>query len=92
MPKPSDYLRKGWCQRHSAVDEQGYDTPATSPTATKWCVYGAIEAAYPHDMEKSMTLVQTLYIHMGTHLVARWNDEPGRTQKEAIALLEAIGE
>lgn len=88
--KPSQYIKKGWCQGVNAKDSYGYFCEPTSPCAIKWCLIGAIQAAYPQDTRKRMEIHSKLESH--SPIIAHWNDAPNRTQAEVISLLEQIGE
>ena len=92
MPKPSDYIQRGWCQHASAVDRSGGFCMPNSPTATRWCLIGALIATYP-ERNQHREHVTTKLMHKLGHLqFARWNDDPKRTQAEVVAVLRAIGE
>lgn len=91
--KPSEYIRKGWCQRMAAMDSNGLPCAPTSRIACKWCVIGAIDAAYSGDNRRFTIITEKLYPIVGAAQgIGGWNDEPTRTQADAIALLESIGE
>jgi hypothetical protein len=92
MLKPSDYVRKGWCQRYLAVDDDGMYVSPTGRDACKWCLYGSIAAAYPEDFLTRVEVVDKVTKGIGTGSLANWNDEPGRTQAQVINLLESIGQ
>ena len=88
--KPSDYVRKGWCQGTMARDAQGKYCPEYSSDAIPWCVYGAVYVTYSEDQlrrERILDMLQSFHIRLSS-----WNDDPKRTQAEVIALLESIGE
>lgn len=89
--KPSEYIRKGWCQRLYAVDE--YEAPChpTSSLACAWCLEGAIQAAYPYEEGKRIGITKQLSMRVGPGIVL-WNDDPSRKQQQVIELLESIGE
>lgn len=89
--KPSDYVKRGWCRGASAKDALGIVVDPTSSHAIQWCTYGAICAAYPEDPEKRSGVVSRLSEKV-TGMIPEWNDAPGRTQRQVVALLESIGE
>jgi len=91
MPKPSYYIKRGWCQGTLARDTQGEACLETSPDAIAWCTYGAIYAAYPNEPQHRESLLDKLQVLFHIPL-AKWNDDPKRTQAEVIALLQSIGE
>jgi len=84
--KPSDYIRKGWCQGHNLEIRDGVQ---------HCCIYGAIELAYPGKelgkIEYRASIARKVLDKTGL-LVSEFNDTPGRTQQEVIDLLESIGE
>jgi len=84
--KPSDYIRRGWCQGAIAEDASGQwlVTPA-SLYAVKWCIIGALRVCNT-TQEDLIRVGEYLGDHPG-----KWNDTPGRTQEEVIAALEAVG-
>jgi hypothetical protein len=87
--KPSDYIRKGWCQRAFARDARGNRTSPGSQFAVAWCAAGALMAN--GEMGRSYTEARFFdEASLGMPLAA-WNDAPGRTQGEVIALLEKHG-
>ena len=90
--KPSDYIRKGWCQRHFALDDHKNPCNSGSRLACAWCLQGAINAAYPYDEPTRERIMARLQVAIGRFWLLAWNDEPTRTQQEVIQLLESIGE
>ena len=94
MAKPSDYIRKGWCKNTNALDDNGYSCEPTAPYAVKWCLAGAVCAAYKDDTPKREHAFDKVLAAIAPQslFVAYWNDQPKRTKEEVIALLESIGE
>jgi hypothetical protein len=90
--KPSDYIRRGWCQNASAQDDQGRLCDATSSLAQQWCLVGSVRAAYPEDAVRRNKVFDKLFCQAKTYGLSSWNDNPDRTQQEVLAVLEAIGE
>lgn len=83
--KPSDYIKKGWCQGQYAKDAKGYPVPCYTAAAVSWCIDGAFMAA---------GLGMPGYISLSIpqpYTIGSWNDAPGRTQAEVIAMLEKHG-
>jgi hypothetical protein len=93
MPKkPSDYIKKGWCQRTTA---RGSDLEPTLPqlaTAVQWCIVGAIYAAYANHRKSKDKAFDRVGKAIDTMALATWNDNPRRTQQEVIDLLLSVGE
>lgn len=95
--KPSDYVRRGWCQGASAMNGEGLFTLPTNSTATSWCLVGAIYAAYPDSDGRRQVVFDKLRTHRGHPLenmkeMVEWNDDRSRDQWEVAELLESIGE
>jgi hypothetical protein len=89
----------GWCQRASARDRRGAEVPAWSEEARCWSLLGALLASWHrHDADSRRADVvahladaealggatQILGEAVGTTSLARWNDEPLRTQADVI--------
>ena len=90
--RPSEYIQRGWCQHVSAVDSGGDFCMPDSPTAARWCLIGALVAAYPERNQHREAVTTKLMRKLGHLQFARWNDTPGRTQAEVVTVLQAIGE
>lgn len=85
--KPSDYIRKGWCQNSSALTEHGVAVDENDPLACKWCLYGAFKASGNGSVDGDAW--RKLRDRIGPPIA--WNDESSRTQAEVIAALESVG-
>lgn len=100
--RPSEYIQKGWCQFGSALDTDGYPCHPSDKTANRWCLSGAILAAYPENPEKRGEVIKKLFStelfkspnrrHTPVYTLSVWNDQPDRTEGEVMALLHSIGE
>lgn len=89
--KPSDYIRKGWCQHVLAKDSSDHTVEPYNPDAVMWCLAGAIIAAYPESaLRREAIYAQNEGLVRGD--IVDWNDSPGRNQADVIQLLESIGE
>lgn len=93
MPRMKDLLiaaraklAQGWCQGSYAVDDHGDATLVSGPGACAWCAEGAILAVTSADGPYH-TLHRLVEKHADSHL-AHWNDHPGRTQAEVLALFD----
>ena len=40
-----EYVRRGWCQTHNALDDHDWEVSAEDETACKWCLHGALNVA-----------------------------------------------
>ena len=92
MRKPSQYIAKGWCQGMSAQEVSGESCNANDSNAMSWCLIGSLQAAYPTRDEAFEKVVNKLVKKLDTIALAKWNDDPKRTQAEVIELLQSIGE
>ena len=98
--RPSDYLKKGWCQHAYARAESGCALPADDKGAVVWCVRGALFRAYEDDtisLNEHRDLVHALREPMRKRkeffMLSEWNDDPRTTQEQVIErMLEAEAE
>ncbi len=85
-----DLLEKGWTQEASARDADGEPLLSTDTRACSFCILGAVwRAVAGHDNPMESRLVYALRNAIGedAKLVA-YNDTPGRTQDEILALVD----
>lgn len=80
---PSEYLRRGWCQRNLATDAKGLGTAPWDAAAVAWCVVGAYGGARPLVWGTALAQITD------EPSSALWNDAQGRTQAEVIGVAEA---
>jgi hypothetical protein len=90
-------LAQGWTQGALARDAVGQEVEPDSPDAVCWCLIGAMQRGagptYPNYAALRDTLRQDLGIRrefeaLGEEVtLTRWNDTPGRTQAEVVALV-----
>jgi len=78
-------IERGWCQGQQAVDGEGSGVAPHDDDAVAWCLVGSTAA------ERSAVLSwaadDVLHRVLGRPLVC-WNDEPGRTQADVLALFD----
>lgn len=83
-----------WTQHVLARSALGFRVPPNSPTATCWCLRGALSSVSrpgPNRSQGELEIRAVLVLAklLGGHLhVWHWNDAPGRTQAEVLALLD----
>lgn len=81
-------IAQGWCQGASARDGYGNNVDPDAPTATCWCLFGAIISTN----KVLYTNVYKVYDQMsaveGCEVGPQWNDVTGRTQAEVVAMLD----
>lgn len=90
--KPSELLKQsGWCQHSFARDSGGVGCHEASPIAVAYCIVGAILKIYNNYPDKQTSIFNKVeqIIRMNISL---WNDAPGRTKQDVVALLESIDE
>ena len=76
-------VREGWTQNKLAVDRYGYAALPHRPNACRWCASGALRAVNAPWLAYRVLREQT-----PRHLVATYNDEPGRTQADILDLFD----
>lgn len=78
-------LKRGWCQRANALDLEGHPVGSCNPRARRWCLAGATvgecEDARIY-IYRALTTGEKRY-----RSVIEWNDCPGRTQEDVIAMV-----
>lgn len=84
-------IERGWTQGASARDAAGERVYlAHDPKAVCWCLVGAIQAEERKQFRASDALYNVLFDKLprkGFRNLSEWNDEPGRTRDEVLALL-----
>lgn len=87
-----ELLARGWCQRRYAVNAEGTFVSSLDPDAVAWCAIGAITRAScasdaPLSMPPAVDIIREL-IAAETMDIEHWNDAPGRTQADVLALFD----
>lgn len=86
-------IERGWCQGAFARDANGHDVLSRSPRARAWCTSGAVEFdSRPMSagaFAAHVALCAALPADWIEDGAASWNDAPGRTQAEVLALYDA---
>ena len=77
----------GWCRGVPAMDEEGEWRRATSPKAVVFCALGAVDRVTDHNPFLQND-VNRLLSDLSGHPILTWNDAPGRTKEEVIALFD----
>lgn len=80
-------IEKGWTQGALARDELGAEVWPRHPAASCWCLLGAIRRVALGDTEAEEAR-QMVFDQLGSVAIATWNDTPGRTQAEVLAVLD----
>ncbi len=83
-------LERGWCQGASARDASGNKSDPESPNAASFCVFGAMhEREGPYASDRARELIRrVLGAKLGDGAIAIYNDTPGRTKEEVLALVD----
>jgi hypothetical protein len=84
-------IAKGWTQGHYARMASGYPCHENSQRAVSWCLVGAVCRAGEIYLRQALDAVEYLREIIGDPdlpLIGNWNDAPGRTQEEVLALLD----
>lgn len=80
-----------WTQNAFGKLPNGIATGSKDPEACSWCLSGALIKCY--DIYEDSSLYQRqrdkVISKLGIHIL-RWNDTPGRTYEEVIALLKEL--
>lgn len=88
LSKAADLLEKpgAGTQGGSAFDASGNPVGYGNPAAASWCVEGAIGLAASNlcEVDRAFRAVKR---RLGIRSLYRWNDTPGRTQAEVVAVL-----
>jgi hypothetical protein len=97
LGRAQDYVRQGWCQGADATDAFGEPVEPWSAEAARWSLLGAIVAALDHPGSSTShePALPALAEAMGALAdliyepsLARWNDDPLRSQQEVLTVLE----
>lgn len=95
------YIAQGWTQHNVARDAQGDPVTVDSPRAKSWCMLGSVMLAMrntdwgeTNDWRKRVhnRLVDAMLTAdpsaTGCTSLAQYNDEPGRTVDEVLAVFD----
>lgn len=84
-------VTRGWCQGPPAIDDAGSSVLSNDPSAVAWCIWGAVadycfidDPAY----ERAVALLDKAAQRIGYLGCIAFNEAPGRTQADAIALYD----
>lgn len=76
-----------WTQNTDARNRTGWPVSADAPTAYYWCLQGAV---YSLRMRQDVRRLIFNLLEAEAELeLTRWNDDPGRTHAEVLALIDA---
>lgn len=85
------HVEQGWCQDSWALDADANRVYPDDPVAVAWCLLGAWAAVESQIGGSRADVSQYIYAALPPHAknsMTVYNDEPGRTQAEIVALLD----
>ncbi len=89
LKKVREILANGWTQEASARDAEGEPLFSTDPRACSFCILGAVWRAVGYENQMESRLVYALRNAIGEDAkLVSYNDTPGRTQDEMLALVD----
>ena len=97
LDKTKQLIQNGWCQRTSARNNRDIPVRHDDPTATQWCVLGALEKTLTEAQSESPAARYYLRKDVFRAIkkaapeindLAGWNDATGRTLSGIVNLLE----
>jgi hypothetical protein len=88
--KPSDYIKKGWCQGANAKDFNGWECGPLDDEAVSWCALGSLWAAY-NSGEDVQIVQEKICAETGWETVAAWNDSSLREKQDILDVFEKLG-
>jgi hypothetical protein len=94
---PASRLRAGWCQGALARDREGRPVFPRESAAAAWSLLGAVAASHDAGTTEWVACFARLRHALGmvpgdasARWLAEWNDDPSRTQADAVAAAEAV--
>jgi len=95
LARATQRIREGWCQQTEARDPVGRPVEPWSEQAAAWSLLGALVSALdgPDALPRVplpalADAMSALAALIDDHSLSAWNDAPGRTQMDVIAVLE----
>lgn len=84
-----EHIARGWTQGAMARDAEGLECGVREAVATCFCALGAIFAAAGSHNEPALPAADRLRAELRDD-ITRWNDAPGRTQAEVLAVFDRV--
>lgn len=82
-------LEKGWTKNAYARNANGVSVEEDNPNACSFCVRGALNRAYA-SLETHLLVGRVVKARTGGLWLHLWNDAPGRTQGEVLAMIDEV--
>lgn len=97
LRSPASRLRAGWCQGAAARDRGGRAVFPRESAAASWSLPGAVAASIESGTPEWTACLRRISQVLGAPSVSvgwlvQWNDDPSRTQADAVAAAEAVEE
>ena len=89
--KAWELLERGWTQGSLARDAAGKSVYVDDPSACQFCPAGAVARAYG-ECDAATPAVIRIISRKIKNGVTPWNDAPGRTQAEVVAVVRQAEE
>lgn len=90
--RPSLLVKRGWCRGRYATNRYYEEVMPLDTTADKWCILGAIVAAFSTAAERvvAMRRANDHAMMLGFRSAVIWQDMPHRTQEDVIQFLQDL--
>jgi hypothetical protein len=85
-----ELLAKGWTQDCCCRDRRGMPIETGNAFAVSWCVIGAALTACPMNEQEALNVLRDNIGEEYDRKMRLWNDAPGRTQSEVLALMDRV--
>lgn len=90
LRRARERVAKGWCRRAYARDSAGAECDWDSPAVASVCLSRALGAPCDEHTSAAVNSAFDIVAAEAVSYVHRWNDAPGRTQAEVLALLDRV--
>lgn len=99
-----DHLKKGWCQKHSALDANGEEIPPSHPEAHCFCITGVLDRLTAKGQDVT-SMVKRLVVDLKVSpsrwtpatpyddymtFLIQWNDSSYQTQDRLVGCLRSV--
>ncbi len=89
-----EQIQRGWTIRAFARDANFQPVGLESPNTVCWCAVGAlyqkIKNPYSEQLKEALSILDSVIREQNSTLsILHWNDQPGRTKEQVIAVYRA---